>query len=291
MKLNKLIFPAPPSSYSSDSLKSKILYIPRKVLSPEDEETKTGFFTSSLMPPALPPIPCLYLREKTVGSSKLLLYFHGNAEDVGLSHRDLDILKKSLKINVLAMEYPGYGIYQDKDGCSAEKIKRDCDYLYRYLIHEIGLQENDIIIFGRSIGSGPATFLASKHKPGALALMSAYTSVRDIAKQKFGWLGYLMHSHFDNLKQIQSVQCPTFLVHGRADDLIVYQHSEQLHERCTATHKIILLHEHMTHNDFDYHDDIVKPLQEFIDYIQFSTAPNELRRTIVFDDSLFVPPQ
>lgn len=135
MKLNKLIFPAPHSSYSSETLMNKIVYIPRIALSPEDEETKSSFFTSSLMPKKLPPIPCLYLREKTVGSSKLLVYFHGNAEDVGLSYRDLDILKKSLKINVLAMEYPGYGVYQDKDGCSAEKIKRDCDYLYRYLIH------------------------------------------------------------------------------------------------------------------------------------------------------------
>ena len=95
--------------------------------------------------------------------------------------------------------------------------------MYRYILQETQLEEKDIIIFGRSIGSGAATYLASKYQPGALALMSAYTSVTDIAKQQFGWLlGSLMHAHFDNLKLIPTVTSPTFMVHGRADTLITY---------------------------------------------------------------------
>ncbi len=91
----------------------------------------------------------------------MLIYFHGNAEDIGLSYRDLDILKKSLKINILAIEYPGYGLYKDDDGCSADKIKEDCEYVYKYVRQEIsGLNESDILIFGRSIGTGPAIHLA-----------------------------------------------------------------------------------------------------------------------------------
>jgi hypothetical protein len=107
-----------------------------------EEEKSSSIFSSSAASSSLfsskdsklPPIPCLYLKEKTVGSSKLLMYFHGNGEDVGLSYRDLDILKKSLKINILAMEYPGYGVHLDKDGCSAEKIRRDCEYVYKYVL-------------------------------------------------------------------------------------------------------------------------------------------------------------
>jgi abhydrolase domain-containing protein 17 len=120
----------------------------------------------------------LFLREKTNGSSKLLIYFHGNAEDIGLSYRDLDILKKSLKINVLAMEYPGYGVYNDPDGCSADKIKEDSEYVYKYILQETGISESDIIIFGRSIGTGPAIHVSSLFNPGSLCLMSAYTSIR-----------------------------------------------------------------------------------------------------------------
>jgi len=61
------------------------------------------------------------------GSSKLLIYFHGNAEDIGLSYEMLDHIRSSLKINVLSVEYPGYGIYLDKDGCSESKILADCE--------------------------------------------------------------------------------------------------------------------------------------------------------------------
>jgi hypothetical protein len=64
-------------------------------------------------------IPCLYLaapesvvQEQTVGSSKILVYFHANAEDIGLSYHLLDTIRTNMKINVLAPEYPGYGIYR-----------------------------------------------------------------------------------------------------------------------------------------------------------------------------------
>ena len=49
------------------------------------------------------------------GASKVLLYFHGNAEDVGLSADLLDHLMPTLKIHILAVEYPGYGIYWTKE--------------------------------------------------------------------------------------------------------------------------------------------------------------------------------
>ena len=48
------------------------------------------------------------------GSQKLLIFFHGNAEDVGISFEMLDHLRESLKLNVLAVEYPSYGIYDEQ---------------------------------------------------------------------------------------------------------------------------------------------------------------------------------
>ena len=65
-----------------------------------------------------------------------MMYFHGNAEDIGLSYEMLDHLRSSLKINVLAIEYPGYGIYNDKNGCSSEKITEDANIVFDYVIRE-----------------------------------------------------------------------------------------------------------------------------------------------------------
>ena len=55
-------------------------------------------------------IPCLYL-PYAGGSSKLLIYFHANAEDIVLSHELLDCLRAMLRVHVIAVEYPGYGLY------------------------------------------------------------------------------------------------------------------------------------------------------------------------------------
>ena len=47
-------------------------------------------------------IPCLFLPFEG-GAQKLVLYFHGNAEDVGLAY--------DMQMHMLAVEYPGYGLY------------------------------------------------------------------------------------------------------------------------------------------------------------------------------------
>jgi|LauGreDrversion4_2_1035121.scaffolds.fasta_scaffold379430_1 hypothetical protein len=110
MDLNSFLFPAPESSYTIHAAIGDLLFIPRtrlrKVESGESgaEDEKQESSTSK------PPIPCLYM-PNAAGSSKLLIYFHGNAEDVGLACEMLDYVRSLLKVHVLAIEYPGYGIY------------------------------------------------------------------------------------------------------------------------------------------------------------------------------------
>lgn len=53
------------------------------------------------------------------------------------------------------------------------------------------------------MGSGPASFLASQYRPGALILMSPYTSIKNVVKSKVGWLlSTMVAEHFDNLKMM-----------------------------------------------------------------------------------------
>jgi hypothetical protein len=159
-------------------------------------------------------IPCLFLQYQN-GSSKCLVYFHGNAEDIGLSYEMLDHLRTSLKVNIFAMEYPNYGIYSDAEGCSADKIMNDAEDVFKFIIKETNLKAKDLILFGRSLGSGPSTHLASKFNPGALILMSGYTSIGDIVKSKVGGLlSYIVEERFENAKRMPSVFCPTFILHG-----------------------------------------------------------------------------
>jgi hypothetical protein len=49
-----------------------------------------------------------------MGSSKILVYFHANAEDIVLAKELLDYMRVLLRVNVLAVEYPGYGLYTEE---------------------------------------------------------------------------------------------------------------------------------------------------------------------------------
>jgi len=57
-------------------------------------------------------IPCMRIPFH-IGASKVMLYFHANAEDIVLAHELLDYIRTLLRIHIIAIEYPGYGLYTD----------------------------------------------------------------------------------------------------------------------------------------------------------------------------------
>jgi abhydrolase domain-containing protein 17 len=214
MELNSLIFPSPESSYDEKMYEKDLIFIPRIIDGKRSDREC---------------IPCLFL-PYSQGSSKLMIYFHGNAEDLGQAYQLLNHLRNTLKIHVLAVEFPGYGIYPGSP--SAKSILEDANTVFDYLTDQVGWSNKDIILFGRSLGTGPATELAAFKDPGALLLMSAYTSIRGVVQHISGYFTqYLIAERFKNIELMEHVQCPTFLIHGQLDELIPHSHSEKLHEK------------------------------------------------------------
>jgi|LauGreDrversion4_2_1035121.scaffolds.fasta_scaffold942656_1 hypothetical protein len=84
-------------------------------------------------------IPCLYLPIDD-GARKLIIYFHGNAEDIGLAYDFLYQMGHELKMHVLAVEYSGYGLYKTS-GPSEEKIKEDSEIIMEFLTKSVGVRE------------------------------------------------------------------------------------------------------------------------------------------------------
>lgn len=96
-----------------------------------------------------------------------------------------------MRMHILAVEYPGYGLYKTSPP-DENKIKEDADIIFDYLTNYIGVKPSDIILFGRSMGSGPATYLASKNKAYSLLLMSPYTSIKDVSRSLLGKFSFLL---------------------------------------------------------------------------------------------------
>lgn len=125
------------------------------------------------------------------------------------------------------MEYPGYGVYEGNP--DEETILRDAKRVIEFVLKVLKYSINDIIVLGRSIGTGPACYLASKHNIGALALISPYTSIRGIVKNMFGSLSqYIIKERFSNIEMMEKITCPTFILHGKKDDVIPVEHAEEL---------------------------------------------------------------
>lgn len=82
----------------------------------------------------------------------------------------------------------------------AEAIIKDARTLVKYATTRLGFEPSNIILSGRSMGSGPASLLASEGKFQGLVIISPFTSIRKITKEKYGRLTeFLVSDSFDNL--------------------------------------------------------------------------------------------
>ena len=207
----------------------------------------------------------------------MMIYFHGNAEDLGLSFEILDLLRSVLKIHVLGVEYPGYGVYEGR--ASSDVLLNDSECVYSFLI-SLGILPENIMVFGRSIGSGPATYLARSRKICCLMLMSAYTSIKQATKDLAGTLAKsLIKERFENDKNMEFIMCPTFIVHGVMDKVIPFSHSQSLHELCKGPSSLFLPSK-MTHNSFDYCNDLIIPIANFLNQTGIYTEPQDGKGTV-----------
>lgn len=182
---------------------------------------------------------------------------------------------------MLAVEYPTYGLYSPAPPLEEETIKEDAEIVYSYLRYSIGLAEKQIIVFGRSIGSGPAVHLASKHNPLMLFLFSPFKSIREAAAAlTFSLLAKFIKERFRNIDHIDKVKSPVLIIHGKEDKIVPVSHSEELFYKCIAEKKKLVVSQTMSHNQFDISDDLINPLLNFLIEHKFdhdSYSPIDIR--------------
>ena len=126
------------------------------------------------------------------------------------------------------------------------------------------------MLFGRSMGSGPTSYLSSIREPYALLLMSPYTSIQNAAKSILGWasfIGFIVYEKFNNLEAIKNAKCPVFIVHGKEDKLIPVSHSEELYEACPSE-TYFHMPSAMDHNEFQLTSDLIEPIKRFMRKIE-----------------------
>jgi abhydrolase domain-containing protein 17 len=150
-----------------------------------------------------------------------ILYSHGNAEDtIGI----LWLLRETRDIGfaVFAYDYQGYGTSQGNP--SEYNAYRDIEAAYNYLTAQLGVPAKQIIVYGRSVGGGPAIDLASRQTVGGLVVESSFVSAFRVLTQ----IPIFPFDKFVNIDKIGKVRSPVLVIHGKADEVVRFWHGEQL---------------------------------------------------------------
>lgn len=172
-----------------------------------------------------------------------ILFSHGNAEDLGTVRYDLTELRDA-GFNVLGYDYRGYGTSEGKP--SERNCYGDVDAAYHHLAETLGIAPSNIIVYGRSVGSGPSVDLASRKPVGGLVIQSGFVSAfRVMTHAKI-----VPFDRFDNLAKMPKVKCPVLVVHGAADTIIAPWHGQKLYDAARSPKQILLVPE-ADHNDFN----------------------------------------
>lgn len=160
-------------------------------------------------------------RGNTENPLHTIIYSHGNGEDLG-NLKSFMARWGSGNAEIIAYDYPGYG---ESDGKPSEQGCYDAiSAVYKKTVYEFGRNPSSIIVWGRSLGTGPSFYLSVNEKIGGLILetpfLSAYRSVTGVT--------ILPWDRFRNIEFASQVSCPSLVIHGTMDEVVPYSQGVQI---------------------------------------------------------------
>ena len=168
------------------------------------------------------------IEPKAKKSSRAVLLCHGNAGNI-TTRLPKALAIASCGVAVFLFDYRGYGKSEDGD-ISEKAVYEDATSAYKWLIQS-AYREEDIILYGISLGGGAACYLAEEFNPAALSLESTFTSIPDMCKVVYPWIPkFLVGTQFNNLERVRKLKLPIKIIHGTADELIPIKMGRDLYE-------------------------------------------------------------
>mmetsp|Transcript_35803 Transcript_35803/g.55089 ORF Transcript_35803/g.55089 Transcript_35803/m.55089 type:complete len:279 (+) Transcript_35803:134-970(+) len=172
------------------------------------------------------PIPAFFIERPN--ALVTILFSHGNAEDLGMIYDWFNDLARVLRVNIMAYDYTGYGKSNGtptEDNCYA-----DIEAAFRYLLEVRRIQPEQVVLYGRSLGSGPSCYLAAKtakegRSVAGVILQSPLLSAYRVA---FNFRFTMVGDKFPNIDYAPYIQCPVLIVHGTQDEVVPFWHGQDL---------------------------------------------------------------
>ena len=196
---------------------------------------------------------------RSKNSKGLVIYNHGNADNLQRWGRHAADFTK-LGYDVFFYDYRGFGKSSGK--FSEKEILNDAVFLFDIIVKKYTGKK--VIIYGRSLGTGVATFVAKNRKADALILETPYYNLADVGKS---WLPFvpfekLMKYTFPSNEWIKAVDSPITIFHGNSDFVVPYKSGLKLSK---AAHSKLITIEGGAHKNLatfpKYHAELKRVLE------------------------------
>ncbi|KAB2004179.1 hypothetical protein ES319_D11G180700v1 [Gossypium barbadense] len=219
-------------------------------------------------------------------ASATLLYSHGNAADLGQMFELFVELCNRLRVNLMGYDYSGYG--QSIGKPTECNTYADIDAAYKCLKEEYGVKDEQLILYGQSVGSGPTVDLASRlpnlrgvvlHSPILSGMRVLYPVKRTY------WFDI-----YKNIDKIGAVNCQVLVIHGTADEVVDCSHGKQLWELCKNKYDPLWVNGG-GHCNLELYPEFIRHLKKFVLSLHKSkAATNGSEKIAVNSDNQTKPP-
>ncbi len=158
-----------------------------------------------------------------------VLYCHGNSGNI-TSRIGVFRYLRQLKVNVFAFDYRGYG--RSAGVPSEQGLFADARAAWDQLVREVGEAPQRIVLFGHSLGGAVAIDLATRREPAALVVQSSFTSLKEIARERFPSvpLHLVASRQYRSIDKVARVLLPKLFIHGASDETIPFTLGRRLFE-------------------------------------------------------------
>ena len=195
---------------------------------------------------------------------RAIVYCHGNGEFVAFNADLAAHLRDTLDASVFLFDYRGYGHSQGSPheaGCIADGIAAQ-----RWLAERMGVEPQEIVVMGRSLGAAVAVAMAAELSAKALVLENGFSRMTDIAGSHYPWLpvGWAMQNRYDSIQRIGKYHGPLLQSHGTKDWIVPIRFGRQLFDASPSQHKRFLEFAGQDHND-PFTDAYYRELRAFLD--------------------------
>ncbi|CAH1774381.1 unnamed protein product [Owenia fusiformis] len=215
------------------------------------------------------------------------VYLHGNAGNVGHRLYNSHGLHRNVRVNILLVEYRGYG---KSGGVPSESgLSFDAECAIDYLYSRSDIDHSNIILFGRSLGGAVAISSAVhptySNKLRAIIVENTFTSLPDIARYIFDFKllkaipVWMYKNKYPSRERVKQMELPMLFISGLSDNLIPPYMMQDLFEHCHSLVKQMARFEAGTHNETWQCEGYYKSIHTFLNQVCSHSGTKDALRT------------